>query len=672
MNTFEQLKEGASSINLLKTNLVKEMDNLADNIFSSIHHANFSIKLISDTRQFLTRYLNDETSFKDRLKTSLTEIALEEITLDIYNNMAFNSLFISAFSHFEDFFRMLGEAFSFYLASSDSYAWIKTVYGEFCNYKFIRNDWDARKKVFDNLYNTYHDLFEITVVAEGNRTPSQETLFNQYSEYKRLFDNLKLIFNNPLTSYSYQQVVDLIIPAMHSIVYFKTSPIYTEHIFKLEYAIEEMRQVFDRILNYTYKLSKNLRQNSDENIYLNTIIKTSLTANDFISALVLKYPNQNTYQELITDGDFNYLINIINTLYKREIESLTQLIDSISTDYKLYRSLETFVADNKSQQQKSQFNKTLHTIMSDFDKEILETEYFRTSEKLSLSLTQFFNKNNPTESFTNKLHKLSILTEPLYDILNYYRLFAFYFLKESTIGASLIFDFLFTLYIHSESITNQQFNTTMKDLFEIKLNNIDYININTSKINETITSKYQQLTKLDYFNIQPYIDILKQTNTTSYTNITDLTTLFQSLPQYNLILFTIIENILYSNANLSLIMQKLSITTNIRTIITKLFFYIAINKLITTISTYYSNNIPDSLQIYTILQNNSPQNSSQWLIDLNYLKTLITVGDFYKVTSTIFNISKITNWYSNNPTDYIWDPNKLTDIIKLFSVYKEV
>jgi len=122
MNTFEQLKEGASSINLLKTNLVKEMDNLADNIFSSIHHANFSIKLISDTRQFLTRYLNDETSFKDRLKTSLTEIALEEITLDIYNNMAFNSLFISAFSHFEDFFRMLGEAFSFYLASSDSYA----------------------------------------------------------------------------------------------------------------------------------------------------------------------------------------------------------------------------------------------------------------------------------------------------------------------------------------------------------------------------------------------------------------------------------------------------------------------------------------------------------------------------------------------------------------------
>jgi len=398
---------------------------------------------------------------------------------------------------------------------------------------------------------------------------------------------------------------------MHSIVYFKTSPIYTEHIFKLEYAIEEMRQVFDRILNYTYKLSKNLRQNSDENIYLNTIIKTSLTANDFISALVLKYPNQNTYQELITDGDFNYLINIINTLYKREIESLTQLIDSISTDYKLYRSLETFVADNKSQQQKSQFNKTLHTIMSDFDKEILETEYFRTSEKLSLSLTQFFNKNNPTESFTNKLHKLSILTEPLYDILNYYRLFAFYFLKESTIGASLIFDFLFTLYIHSESITNQQFNTTMKDLFEIKLNNIDYININTSKINETITSKYQQLTKLDYFNIQPYIDILKQTNTTSYTNITDLTTLFQSLPQYNLILFTIIENILYSNANLSLIMQKLSITTNIRTIITKLFFYIAINKLITTISTYYSNNIPDSLQIYTILQNNSPQNSSQ-------------------------------------------------------------
>jgi hypothetical protein len=460
--------------------------------------------------------------------------------------------------------------------------------------------------------------------------------------YKTLFDNLNLIFNTSLTLYTYDQVVDDIVPAIASVIYLTSSKIYTEHLFKLEYAISETSSVFARINSYADQLNENNKRYQpnikEENTYVSSVIKTAFVANDFISLLALKYPNQSTYKGLIVDGDFNYVISLIKNLYSREIETLVKLIDSISTDYKLYRSLETFIVDNKSQEQKSLFNKTLYTIMSNFDQDILNTTFYLYTDRLSSSLTQFFNKETPSDSFTYKLNKLSLLTEPLYDILNYYRLFTFYFLKQSS-GTALIFDLLFTTYIHSKSITNQQFNTIMKDLFEIKLNNIDYINVNTSKINESLTSKYESLNYLNYFNIQPYINILKTTNISSYTNITQLTQLFQTQPHYNQILFTIIENILYSNADLSIILQKLSIRSNIRTILTKLFFQIAISKLITTISTYYSNNIPPQVKIYPILIDNT----SDFIVDLNYLKSLITISDFYKGNSTSFNLSKITN-----------------------------
>jgi hypothetical protein len=141
MNTFEQFKEGANSINTLRREVVTEMDNLANNIFSSLNQANFSIKLIADTKQFISKYIDDEASFKERLKISLTEITSEEITLDMYNNMAFNSSFISSFSFFENFFRILAEAFSYYLASSPGQSTlIRAVYNNFCKLKFIQDD----------------------------------------------------------------------------------------------------------------------------------------------------------------------------------------------------------------------------------------------------------------------------------------------------------------------------------------------------------------------------------------------------------------------------------------------------------------------------------------------------------------------------------------------------
>jgi len=208
----------------------------------------------------------------------------------------------------------------------------------------------------------------------------------------------------------------------------------------------------------------------------------------------------------------------------------------------------------------------------------------------------------------------------------------------------------------------------MSELFEIKINNIDYKNINESKINESITSRYESLSNLNYFDINPYVEALRSLDLDTITTLTttsaieDIATLFSSLTDanlqplktYKLILFSITENILYNDIDLTLIMNNLSIKSNIRTLFFKIMFLIAINQLITTINTYYTTlgvtPVPNTLTIYPILLNNA-SNSLNVKQDITYLTTLLSANEYYNGTSAIFNLTKITNFTTNHPLD---------------------
>jgi hypothetical protein len=483
-------------------------------------------------------------------------------------------------------------------------------------------------------------------------TDGQDYLISEYTKYKNIFDSLKLIFDPALNftldtlddGLNRPSISDNLIPSVKNIINFKSgSTIYTKYLDKLDLILNETIELFSRIYDYVGRLENYNTEYQptfkEDNTYISAIKEVASISIDLLASLKIKYPNRNSKKELIKDESFNRVLEIINNLYRRELESSFQLIGLSSRDYKLIKSLDTFVSTEKSMD-----NSKVFKIMSDFDNDLYDSG-------LSSFIRLYFDRRNSdintfgSESFTQLLLDSSLTTEPMYDLLNYYRLFLFPFIRDT----SLIFDLLETLYIYNKSITKDTIDVTLKDMFDIKIANIDYINLNESKINESLTSRFEELDQLNYFDILPYLNVIKQTDLSTINSISDLVALFSGLKAYDLMIFNIIENILYNDIDLSLVMRTLSIKTNIRTVFFKIMFLIAMDKLITLINTYYSNDVPTNLEVFIEL-NKQRNNIIDFKEDLIYVKRLILARDYYYGTNDLFNIDNIIDFETDSIT----------------------
>lgn len=673
--SISQFKEAADLINKNKKEVKLQMDELTNNLYSSLNQMNFSIKLIIRSNDFLVKYTNNQSNLQDQLEIDLNADN-KETSIDIYDNIIFNNLFTTNVLYFENFSRQLMEAISNYIITNEGVVnpstydvSVKDIFDSYCEKFSILNNWNAFASAYASFSANYSSIFSIDVI-DISRTDSQLTLVEQYSQYVSIFDSLDLIFN-PDLRFTFNDVDTRpsistnLIPSVRNIINFKSgSTLYSRYLDRVGLILDETINVFADIFDYADRLIKYNTEYQptfkEDNTYISAIVDVCSIAIDLVSSLRLRYPNRNTRQGLIKDEAFTKLLNIINNLYTREIGSFSQLITLASRDYKLIRSLETFISTDKSID-----NSVLFNIMRNFDRDLVE-------HKLSSLIRLYFEETGDNVnvfgpySFTKLLFNNSLLMDPFYDILSYYRLFLFPLSKDT----SLVFDFLESLYIFNKSLTKLSVSETINDLFDIKINNIDYININKSKVNESITSRYKGLDQLNYFDIEPYMDVIESIDLGTIVDISDLVTEFSDLKAYDLIIFAITENILYGDLDLNLVMNTLSIKLNMKTLFFKIMFLIAIDKIISIIDTYYSGSVPENLEIYTILNNNK-SNILNIKEDISYLKQLILANKYYRGISNVFNVNTILDFDVNSLTS-IWDIEKITQIIELFSLYKEV
>ena len=94
--SIDEFRTAANIITQYRNNVKTEMDLLASNVYSSLNQMNFSVKMITDVNNFLSKYVNTTSSIKDNLILVLTG-AIDFIPkFSLYDNVAFNGLFIES------------------------------------------------------------------------------------------------------------------------------------------------------------------------------------------------------------------------------------------------------------------------------------------------------------------------------------------------------------------------------------------------------------------------------------------------------------------------------------------------------------------------------------------------------------------------------------------------
>lgn len=137
---LEDFKADAETITLQRAAVKTQMDDLAKNIYTSIHQLNFSTKLITDANYFLTKYIDTETSLYSKLNYALTTANIET-TINLYDNITFNSLFIKSMVYFGNFAKILMEAVSYYyVVDGISELSLKAIHELFCKAMSIKNE----------------------------------------------------------------------------------------------------------------------------------------------------------------------------------------------------------------------------------------------------------------------------------------------------------------------------------------------------------------------------------------------------------------------------------------------------------------------------------------------------------------------------------------------------
>lgn len=683
LRSINDFKSAADLINSTRTEVKTEMQNLTKNLYSTLNQINFGFKLVLDTNNYLTRYTTNNSNLKDKLKEALENGTTEnpvETSIDMYNNVIFNNLFIGDILYFENFMRLLQEAISYYLVVNGDVSGytvtVQTIYDFYCEKYFIKNEWDITANAYNRFKSAYEELLDvdhadaITYIALGDRTESQKRLIDEYEDYKNAYSFVKMICE-PESHFTFSEIEDLINGVQYIINFKNVSTLYSRYLDRIEQILNDTSNLFlrlfdaaNRLIEYNVEYQSNFEA---ENIYLKGITDVCNYAIDILSTLQAKYPNRNTKQELITDSNFTQLLNIINNIYTRELSTLTELVALASKDYKLISSLETFITPDDVID-----NSVLYNIMANFDRDMIEADL---SRLVRLYFKETGNDVTPfgNGSFTRQLVDYNYLTDPFYDILAYYRIILFGFTDDIT----LVFDFLETMHLFKKNITSDKTDKTMAQMFDIKINNIDFVNVNRGKINETITSRFAGLKELDFFDINPYMDAIKASDVSTLTSMVDVVNLFSPLKGYDLILFAITENILYNDIDIGLVMDTLSKRLNIRTQFFLLMFYIAIDKVIETIEAYYSNDVPDNLTIYNELVKYSVEKISGGVEedkvfgpDLEYLALLLKANDYYFGVSDIFNITKVRNFALENDKNDVWASGQVNNLNNLFSVYR--
>ncbi len=452
--------------------------------------------------------------------------------------------------------------------------------------------------------------------------------------------NLNTDVTNPNAEIDLEDMLDL----TREIINFKTtSPIYKGYLISLDNAIQSAYDLFDKLLTAIGELVENASvyeiNFKDSNDNIQTLLDAAQISQDLLSTLKIKYPTVDSLENLFTDESFNKVLSSIENIYVRELNNLDTLLYRAVADYKLIKSIETFMYKSPTIR-----NSTIYQIMNTFDKELQELENTSTDEKtLTFVPIKYFNEDKAEDgesfgkqSFNYNLQQLNLLTEPYYDAFNYYRMFLYKMKNDK----KYIFDMLETFRVFNIDITNTNFNNYMEDFFSVRINKIDYLNIDEAKLNPSITSRYPSLKTLDLFAIERYIETLSEINLEEITDYDKLFNYFNNQVNFNFIHFDITKKLLYDNIDLEVLFEYLKKRTSYKDSFYMILFNIIIDYTIKLIEFTYTND-SDELDI--------PIGETKYNELTRNLFDFRAITDEIKYINNLFGIKKIYEGEEDNP-----------------------
>lgn len=682
MNTIADFKnmmnELTSEIDQVKT-ITKSLTN---NLYTSFNQMNFSIKVIVQFYAFINKYVYSSNNISQVLNNALiTEQDDENINFSLYELIGFNESLITDYLRLDTFSKILVQAISDHLIKEKEVTTKKSleeIYEYYCESTHIKNDWPTAKIIARNIVNKIGNLFNIELVNPDKSKP----LYTEFTNYKTIITTLTTLFNlstdvtNTNTEIDLEDTLDLV----KEIINFKTtSPIYKGYLISLDNAIQKAYDLFDKLVTAIGELVDGASvyevNFKDSNDNIQTLLDAAQISQDLLSTLKIKYPTVDSLENLFTDESFNKVLSSIENIYVRELNNLDRLLYRAVADYKLIKSIETFMYKSPTIR-----NNTIYQIMNTFDKELQMLEDISTDEKtLTFVPIKYFNEDNKVlgesfgkQSFNYKLQQLNLLTEPYYDAFNYYRMFLYKMKNDK----KYIFDMLETFRVFNIDITNTNFNDYMEDFFSVRINKIDYLNIDEAKLNPSITSRYPSLKTLDLFAIERYIEALSEINLEEIEDYDDLFDYFNDQVNFNFIHFDITKKLLYDNIDLEVLFEYLKKRTSYKDSFYMILFNIIMDYTIKLIETTYTNNNTDELDIpigeakYDELTR-SLLDFSVITDEIEYINNLFGIKKIYEgeEDNPIFNLDMIENF--DNPDESIWvdDPETIDSLKDLFSSF---
>lgn len=678
MNTIKEFKEANEFITDYRKMIKEQMESMANNIYTGIIQTNYTIKTIIDLKNFMDEFSNPTTSVTRDIRQIVNDGDFET-KYSISNNIMFNLEYVKSIMETIYFAKMLPTVLQYWITKENQKTTLKDVYLEFVNENNIRNQWNYYSGLIRDISNKYKNLFDINITYDVNNEGDPDTLDGRYSiyleiqEYKKYVDALNYLINEGEVNRVDQSVIGThIFPNVDIVASFEGSTIYRKFLRSIESFIDSIYMLLNRLDSYKEDLIRNGSEFhssfKESNEYINSMSDIIISMRDLLRSIKLKYTTTNSMIDLINDQEFQVILNSINNLYIKELSSFEKLISFIDKDYKLLKSLNTFIYEDQALS-----NSTLFSIMSDYDSQIekvLEDDNFSVSSKI----VEFKGFNTLDEkpfsetSFNHTLFELGAMTEPMYDILNYYRIVLFSLNPKNSVH--LIFDFLLTLHIYNISITKQDFNEQMEKLFNIKIDNVDYIRTNEGTINETISSMSDNIDNLNLFDIDPYVNKIFEIDIHSEEfEDMDYETFGEIIYDNKLphMIFAIADILLYDKIEISLILEQLSEGRNIKNEFYKIMIGFVSYRILNLIRQNVGEHIPEDMNKYYELLNNEINLKEE----LSYLVTLMDTKNYYEGKTELFNYENIVNMDSDIESS-IWDPKLQKGIIKLFSVFKEV
>lgn len=691
MNTINSLKEKITNLNNKTTEIKTITSSITNNLYTTLIQMNFSIKVIVQFYSYINKYIDSEQNVSSILNSNLdAEQNGETVNFSLYELVGFNKEFVTGVTNLENFSKLLLESISNHLVRSidDTPVELKTIYKNYCDSNRLVNEWDTFNFFAKKIVSEKYPLFNIQVNENSNHE-NEKTLFEEFNNYKSILESIIKVFDLDETVNATKVIpyIEDTIDYLNDIINFRnSSPIYRNYLFALNNVFDQTYYLFDRLSVLISSLVEEASNYEvlfkDNNYNVDTLLTALTTAQDLISSLKLTYPTIDSLDALLNNDDYLTVIGTVENIYRQELRNLDSLLSTAIRDYKLIKSIESFMYSNPTIK-----NSVLFNIMDNLDKSLSEIEVNNAVEESSTfkSLTfipiKFFNTVSATnlepfgkDSFNHKIYKLDLLTEPFYDAFNYYRMLL-YKLKHDK---KYIFDMLETFDTYNKNITNDDFNLFMEDFYNIRIDQVDYLNIDSSKLNPSIVSKYSYLKVLDLYTIEKHVDAIAGTNLAEIKDHDDLYNFVSTLPYFNLIHFQITEFLLYNNLDIELLVTSLKKRTSYKDSLYLILFAVSINYIIKQIEADYIENdvldIPIGNDKYNYLLDNFISVEIA-LEEMAHIKHLVGIKKIYegKEENGIFDHDMIENF--DEPENSVWinKPEVIKDLKDLFASFlKEV